>query len=109
MTEARFLYQVYSCVTPGMPVIKPKKVSTILNVTESGNIYYRIGTDNMKAITRSDLVAVYAALSAGTLTNQALRRISGSARPCNTTTLQWLLRTTDLANEGIDGAWQKNW
>lgn len=109
MTEAQFLDHVYSIVKPGMEVRKPNKLSKIMNITDTGNIYYLIGSSNKKAVTREDLVAVYRALAAGTLTNKVIRDISGTARPCNATTIQWILRELKLATQGSEGAWQRTW
>jgi hypothetical protein len=109
MTEAQFLSRVYSTVKAGMEIRKPHKLSKILNVTDTGNIYYLIGTSNKKAVTRADLVSVYQALTAGNLTNTTIRVISGKNKPCNATTIQWILRELNLAIEGPDGVWHPSW
>lgn len=109
MTEVQFLDKIYTSVKPGMVVRKPNKLSKIIKVTEQGNIYYLIGTENSKAVTKNDLVAVYRALNDGTLTNKTIRDISGSARPCNATTLQWILREFNLAKESSNGIWHRTW
>lgn len=109
MTLAQFLDRIYGGVRPGMEVHKPNKTSKILNVTESGSIYYLIGTKNKKAVTRDDLTAVYAALAVGQLTNATIRFIAGTARPCNVTTIKWMLNELKLATERPDGTWQRRW
>ncbi len=109
MTQTQFLDFVYSKIKPGMEVKKPRKRSKIIDVTASGNIYYLIGTSNKKAVTTGDLIAVYQALAAGSLTNRTIGEISGKARPCNATTIKWILRQLDLATEGPSGIWQPNW
>jgi hypothetical protein len=109
MTLEQFLERIYGGARPGVEVHKPNKTSRIVNVTESGSIYYLIGTKHKKAVRRVELVAVYGALIDGTLTNRKIVEIAGSARPCNVTTIQWMLREFRLAAERADGAWQRGW
>jgi len=109
MNEAEFLERIYSGVKPGMVVQKPKKQSRITKVTETGSIYYLIGSSNEKAVTRADLVAVYRELASGTLTNKVIKAISGTARPCNVTTIHWLLHELHLASQSPDGEWRRAW
>ena len=109
MTLEQFLDRVYSGVRPGMEVQKPRKLSRILSVTESGNIYYLIGDSNKKAVTPADLAAIYEALADGLLTKAKIREIAGAPRPCHVTTIHWMLRKLQLATEQPDGSWRRTW
>ena len=47
MNESKFIEIIYGSIEVGMVIKKPKKDSVILNITESGNIYYRIGVSEL--------------------------------------------------------------
>jgi len=105
MTEQEFLQVIYSGIKPGMDVQKPNKLSRILDVTQAGNIYYLIGEQNKKAVTKKDLREVYRHLSDGNLTNRKISEISGSSRPCNNSTVKWILSRFNLAEKDAKGNW----
>ncbi len=109
MTEQQFLDLVYSNVKIGMSIQKPQKISKILNITAEGHIYYLIGNSNKKAVTRNDLIAVYQLLNVGSLTDKDIKEISGKARPCNTTTMHWILQEFNLATRLDNGNWACHW
>jgi hypothetical protein len=109
MTEQEFLKFIYSSIHPGMEVRKPKKISRILDVTPDGKIYYLIGTQNKKAVTRDDLCKIYRLLSKGGLSNNKIAEISGTSRPCNNTTVKWILTHFGLARQDVLGYWQATW
>ena len=62
-----------------------------------------------KAVTRDHLAAVYDALTRGRVTRRELYQLVGSARPCNVTTITWMLREFGLASEDPDGVWRAAW
>lgn len=96
MTQHQFLDYIYAIVKPGMEVVKPRKISEILKVTDQGDIFYRIGQNNHKAVTRTDLINLYQALRKGELTDKVIRAIAGPSRPCNKTTIDWLVVKLNL-------------
>ena len=109
MNETKFLEIIYGSINVGSVIKKPRKDSVILNITEDGNIYYRIGVNNQKAVTKSELYQTYKALGTGLLSSAHLYEIVTSAKPCNVTTIKWLLTHSGLARENADGTlvkWQ---
>lgn len=109
MTCNEFLERIYSQVRPGMKVSKPRSVSRIIDISQKGNIYYSIGIKSKKAVTRGDLITIYNALVAGNLTNQTIEEMSGAARPCNVTTIKWIIKELNLATEQPGGTWHRTW
>ena len=109
MTEGEFLWRVYSTVTVGMPIQKPRRVSEVLAVSPEGNISYRIGTSNSKTVTREDLRLIYRLLCDRPVSGADLKAIAGTSRPCNVTTYTWILKTTGLAKLEQDGKWHRTW
>ncbi|NHQ59583.1 hypothetical protein G9409_03100 [Chlorobium sp. BLA1] len=109
MTEYDFIEVIYSGIKPGMEVRKPNKISKILEVTQDRKIYYLIGTKNKKAVTLEDLQEIYRNLVSGSLTNKKIVEISGDSRPCNTTTVKWILENFKLAYQAANGQWKPNW
>jgi hypothetical protein len=109
MTKAEFLQRIYSTVEVGMPIQKPRKLSTVLAVSPEGNISYLIGTSNSKTVTREDLRLIYRVLRERPATGADLRAIAGPSRPCNVTTYTWILKTTRLAELRQDGQWHRAW
>ena len=109
MEQGEFLHRIYSKVKPGVLIQKPRKMSKVLTVTPNGHIYYLIGASRRKAVTRHDLIAVYHALAENRLTNATIKGIAGRSRPCNVTTVQWILRECGLATPIPDGTWRRTW
>lgn len=109
MNESKFIEIIYGSIEVGTVIKKPKKDSAILNITENGNIYYRIGDSNQKAVTKNELSKTYKVLSEGSLSNSHLYEIVTSAKPCNATTIKWLLTHSGLVKESADGTLVKWW
>lgn len=103
MNESKFIEIIYGSIEVGMVIKKPKKDSVILNITESGNIYYRIGVSNQKAVTKNELSQTYKVIRKGLLSRSKLYEIVTSAKPCNATTIKWLLTHSGLAKENDVG------
>ena len=103
MNETKFLEIIYGAIEVGMIIKKPKKDSVILNITEDGNIYYQIGVNNQKAVTKCELSQTYKVLRKGLLSRSQLYEIVGSSKPCNATTIKWLLTHSDLVRENAAG------
>ena len=97
MNETTFLEMIYGSIDVGMIIKKPKKDSVILAITEGGHIYYQIGANNKKAVTKDELSQTHQALTAGVLSRKQLKNIIGTAKPCNATTIKWLLIHSGLA------------
>ncbi len=103
INETKFLEIVYGSIKVGMVIKKPKKDSVILKITEGGNIYYQIGVSNQKAVTKKELSQTYKALRKGLLSRSHLYKIVTPAKPCNVTTIKWLLTNSGLVKENADG------
>lgn len=103
MNESEFIEIIYRSIEVGMVIKKPKKNSVILNITENGNIYYRIGIRNQKSVTKNELSQTYKILIKGLLSSSHLYEIVTSAKPCNATTIKWLLTHSGLARENDAG------
>ncbi|MDE0284096.1 MAG: hypothetical protein OXN26_06030 [Gammaproteobacteria bacterium] len=103
MNESEFIEIIYGSIEVGMVIRKPNQDSVILNITENGNIYYRIGESNRKAVTKNELSKTYKLLSEGALSSSHLYEIVTTAKPCNATTIKWLLKHSGLARENDNG------
>ena len=109
MNENQYLQVIYGSIKVGMRVPKPRKTSEILNIKENGNIYYRIGNANEKAVTKTELSQTYGILKKRRLSNSHLNDIATSSKPCNVTTIKWLLTHSGVAIENADGTFSKAW
>ena len=110
MNETEFLEIIYRSIEVGMVIKKPKKDSVILNITENGNIHYRIGVSNQKVVTKNELSQTYKVLRKGSLSRAHLYEIVTSAKPCNANTIKWLLTHSGLAKENdIGGLVKSQW
>lgn len=98
ITEEHYLNYVYGSLKVGMVIEKPRKLSQILRITSNGDIYYRIGTVHEKSITKTDFIKIYEALRSGTLTESRIKEIAGTSKPCNKTTIEWLVKELKLAS-----------
>jgi hypothetical protein len=108
MSQEEFLEAIYDYIKIGMEVRKPNKISKILDVTPQGHIYYLIGSQNKKAVTKNELIQVYNELNSGYLSMKKLRSIVTKSKPCNVTTIKWILSSLDLAYaNGKD--WKRTW
>lgn len=109
MNKIIFLETIYSSIKVGDFIQKPTKVTEILDITESGHIYYRIGKKNRKAVTKSELIKVFEILTKRDITNSDIRDIATKAKPCNVTSIKWLLTNSGLVIEQSKGVFRKNW
>ncbi len=109
MVREEFLKLIYQNIHVDMIIQKPRKVSRILEITNSGSIYYLIGDANRKAVTRHQLGQVYDELSLRPLTTKRIHEIVTKSNPCNVTTIKWLLKTCALAFEDENRCWQRSW
>ena len=109
MNQDEFLEAIYDSIEIGNVIHKPRKQSEVLNIKENGNIYYRIGKSNEKAVTKRELSETYKILRKGGLTNSHLNEIVTTSKPCNVTTIKWLLIHSGVARENNDGTFAKRW
>lgn len=109
MTESEFVSKIYTVIRVGDPIPKPRATSEVLDIKENGNIYYRVGKSNKKYVSTRELVVVYAVLSCGELSIKAIRNVIPKSKPCNSTTIQWLLTHAGLAKRNQHGSFSKNW
>lgn len=109
MDESQFLMVIYDSIEVGTKIRKPRKISEVLRITENGNIYYRIGENNQKAVTKVELVKTYKVLKKGKLSNSDLSKIVTKSKPCNVTTIKWLLIHANIAMENTDGTFTNCW
>ncbi|WP_423908773.1 hypothetical protein [Candidatus Spongiihabitans sp.] len=109
MNATKFIKRIYESISIGTVIRKPKKDSVVLDIKENGNIYYRIGVSNKKFVTKNELSQTYEILRKGHLSNAHLYEIVTSSKPCNATTIKWLLEHSGLAKETADGTFAKRW
>ena len=109
MTEDEFLASIYASISVGDSIEKPRSTSEVLDIAENGDISYQIGVKNKKAVTRCELRATYRALRIGALRNYQLNQITTSAKPCNVTTIKWLITIAGLARENVDKTYTRLW
>ncbi|MEZ9198534.1 hypothetical protein [Shewanella sp. 10N.286.54.B9] len=109
MTENEFISTIYAGINVGDIIKKPKVTSEILAMMQNGNIYYRIGERNKKFVSKNELVDIYAVLRTGELSTKVIRSIVPKSKPCNSTTIQWLITHTGLAKRNLHGNFAKNW
>ena len=110
MRSSEFLDEIYGSIEVGTKIRKPKKMSEVLRITENGHIYYRIGSANQKAVTRKELLAVFGVLDAeGFVSKAQIREIATRAKPCNVTTIEWLLLNAGVAKQEEPGGMTRAW
>ena len=109
MNLLKFLDRIYNSIKVGDLIQKPRKVSEILNITDGGHIYYRIGEKNKKAVTKQELSQTFKILQNRDLTNVDIRKITTKAKPCNVTSIKWLLTNSGLVVEKSTGVFSKTW
>jgi hypothetical protein len=109
MTESEFVSTIFKAIKVGDLIKKPRVTSVILAIEDSEKIFYRVGKTNMKFVSSKELVDVYAVLSSGELSIKAIRNIIPKSKPCNSTTIQWLLTHAELANRNQGGGFTKSW
>ncbi|WP_206745096.1 hypothetical protein, partial [Vibrio vulnificus] len=110
MTLEIFLASIYDQISVGMKIDKPKVISEILEIYSNGNIYYRVGAKNKKFVSRSELSALFDLLDSGnTVTSKHIRSIIPSSKPCNATTIKWLLKRSDLVGVNDKDEFSRKW
>ncbi|MBW8186192.1 hypothetical protein [Shewanella nanhaiensis] len=109
MTESEFVSAVFENIRVGDPVKKPRSTSEILAIKYQEKIYYRIGKSNKKFVSKEELTEVFAVISSGEISIKAIRKIIPDSKPCNSTTIQWLLTNAKLANRSSKGSFTKSW
>lgn len=109
MNTELFLDSIYKSIKVGGMIQKPTKQSEILEIHKNGNIYYRIGTTNKKAVTKSELVKTFEILQKRELLTTDIAKIATSSKPCNVTSIKWLLTNSGLVKESSNGSYTKKW
>ncbi len=109
MTKQAFFDVIYNKLRPGMNILVPKRVSAIEQISETGDIIYCLNRSYRKSLSRDELSRVYDELESGDLTTNKLRKIVTTSRPCNVSTIKWILRKFELATETDRNVWHKNW
>lgn len=109
MNVESFLERVYDSIEVGMMIKKPTKQSEILDIRDNGNIYYRIGATNKKAVTKSELARAFEILKKRKLENSDIAEIATSSKPCNITSIRWLLTNSGLVEETTSGTFTRTW
>lgn len=109
MNEIIFLYEIYNSIKVGAMIQKPTKESEILDISENGNIYYRIGKINKKFVSKKELIESFQILQHRDLNNLDIKKIVPSSKPCNATSIKWLLTNSGLVVEKSKGLYVKNW
>lgn len=109
MNVNKLIKRIYDSISVDTTILKPQKNSVVLCIKENGNIYYRIGVSNKKFVTKNELSQTYEILRKGQLSNAHLYKIVPSSKPCNATTIKFLLKHSGLAKEIADGKLAKQW
>ena len=109
MKVGTFIESIYDSIEVGTMIQKPTKQSEILDIRKNGNIYYRIGSDNKKAVTKCELVKAFDILQIRELQTSDIAEIATSAKPCNVTSIKWLLTNSGLVEETANGTFKRKW
>lgn len=109
MTESEFVSTIFNSIKVGDLIEKPRVTSEILAIEGSEKIFYRVGETNKKFVSKRELVDVYAVLFNGELSIKAIRNIIPKSKPCNSTTIQWLLTHAEIAKRNHHGCFSKAW
>ena len=109
MKAEEFLRAIYNSIEVGAMIQKPTKQSEILEICENGNIYYRIGKKNKKAVTRSELAKVFEILQRRELLASDISEIATSAKPCNVTSIKWLITNAGVVAKTPENTFKRKW
>ncbi len=107
MNESDFLSRVYGSISAGDIIKKPKVTARLIAIKKNNDIVYSVGKNQRKSVTEAELKIVYNILKDRKLTTADIRKIVPSSRPCNSTTIKWLLTHSKLASITPDGGYKK--
>jgi len=95
----RILNTIFSSLSKGSLLHKPKSTSTILDISQTVGIKYSIGNNgNNKTISINEIISAATIISQnGYITQQEVSNIINPHKPCNKTSLIAVLKQSGLS------------
>lgn len=110
MNENEFLQVIYSAISPGDQIQKPRSICTLLEIKPNRDIVYSVGkVGNKKSVTESELKLVFEILQKHEITIANIRKIIPPSKNCNSGAIQWLLTKSGVVAKQPDGGFKKSW